>query len=64
LAAWVKANVRYSEVLLKIEPLTRELNGLMSKLSKFMERVTECENQLQQIDDATEKLNNDFAKKT
>lgn len=36
----------------------------MSKLSKFMERVTECENQLQQIDDATEKLNNDFAKKT
>jgi len=32
LAVWVKANVRYSEVLLKIEPLTRELNGLMEKL--------------------------------
>jgi len=32
LAAWVKANVKYSEVLLKIEPLTLELNGLLSKL--------------------------------
>ena len=29
LAAWVKANVKYSEVLLKIEPLTNELRGLM-----------------------------------
>jgi hypothetical protein len=35
LAAWVKANVMYSEVLLKIEPLTSELNGLMAKLAKF-----------------------------
>jgi len=35
LAAWVKANVMYSEVLLTIEPLTSELNGLMSKLAKF-----------------------------
>ena len=35
LAAWVKANVKYSEVLLKIEPLTSELNGLMNKLYKF-----------------------------
>lgn len=32
LAAWVKANVKYSEVLLKIEPLTSELNGLLHKL--------------------------------
>ena len=28
LAAWAKANVKYSEVLLKIEPLTNELEGL------------------------------------
>lgn len=39
LAAWVKANVKYSEVLLKIEPLTNELNGLMAKLQKFQIRV-------------------------
>lgn len=34
LASWVKANVKYSEVLLKIEPLTNELNNLMSKLQQ------------------------------
>ena len=28
LAAWAKANVKYSEVLLKIEPLTSELESL------------------------------------
>jgi len=32
LAAWVKANVMYSEVLLSIEPLSAELDGLMNKL--------------------------------
>ena len=46
LAAWVKANVKYSEVLLKIEPLTAELNGLLHKLEKFQIRVRECEEQL------------------
>ena len=35
LAAWVKANVKYSEALLKIEPLTNELNGLLSKHTKW-----------------------------
>jgi dynein heavy chain 2 len=64
LAAWVKANVKYSEVLLKIEPLTTELNGLMAKLQKFQLRVQECELQLQELDVATEKLNQDFAQKT
>ena len=33
LASWVKANVKYSEVLLKIEPLTSELDGLLKKLN-------------------------------
>lgn len=61
LAAWVKANVRYSEVLLKIEPLTRELNGLVDKLQKFQMRVEECKDQLQELEKATEILNNNFA---
>lgn len=42
LAAWVKANVMYSEVLLSIEPLTAELDGLMRKLEKSTQRVEEC----------------------
>lgn len=64
LAAWVKANVMYSEVLLKIEPLTAELNGLMSKLQKFQQRVDECRAQLQELEIATEQLNQNFAQKT
>ena len=32
LAACVRENFKYSEVLLKIEPLTSELNGLLNKL--------------------------------
>ena len=43
LASWVQANVKYSEVLLKIEPLTNELNGLTNKLQKFQVRVEECQ---------------------
>jgi dynein heavy chain 2 len=34
LAAWCVANVKYSEVLLKIEPLTSELDGLLSRLKQ------------------------------
>lgn len=43
LAAWVRANVKFSEVLLKIEPLTNELNGLQAKLQKSQIRVQECQ---------------------
>lgn len=63
LAAWVKANVMYSEVLLKIAPLSRELNGLMTKLEKFQQRVDECREQLGELEVATEELNRDFGDK-
>lgn len=39
LASWVKANVKYSQVLLMIEPLTSELDGLVRKLHQSQERV-------------------------
>lgn len=64
LAAWVKANVKYSEVLLKIEPLTSELNGLLMQLEKSQARVQQCEYQLQQLEIQTEKLNVNFTEKT
>lgn len=60
LASWVKANVKYSEVLLKIEPLTSELDKLMRKLQESQHRVEQCEVQLQQLSEQTEQLNNDF----
>ena len=61
---WVKANVKYSEVLLKIEPLTSELDRLVQKLHQSQERVEQCQVQLTQLSEQTEKLNNDFQAKT
>lgn len=64
LAAWVKANVKYSEVLLTIQPLTDELNGLLKKLKKSQERVQECRAQLDELDAQTEVLQENFSQKT
>lgn len=64
LAAWVRANVKYSEVLLKVEPLTSELNVLMQKLNKSQQRVAECQRQLDELDHSVQALNQNFAKKT
>ena len=60
LAAWVKANVMYSEILLKIEPLTTELDGLVYKLNQSQARVDECQVQLNELSAQTDALNNDF----
>lgn len=43
LAAWCVSQVKYSEVLLKIEPLTSELDGLLERLQISQQRVQECE---------------------
>ena len=64
LAAWVKANVKYSEALLKIEPLTNELNALMSKLQKSQFRMMECVKALEELDGSVQTLNDNFANKT
>ena len=42
LAAWSIANLKYSEILLKIEPLTSELDKLSAKLAQSQARVNEC----------------------
>ena len=64
LAAWVQANVKYSEALLKIEPLTNELNALMSKLQKSQFRMMECVKALEELDGSVQTLNDNFANKT
>ena len=64
LAAWVKAQVKYSEVLLKIEPLEREMNSLLADLQTSQSRVDECTKQLQQLEDSTKILNNELKAKT
>jgi dynein heavy chain 2, cytosolic len=42
----VKANVRYSIVLEKIQPLEEELAEAVSALDKAQARLTECEDEL------------------
>jgi hypothetical protein len=42
----VKANVRYSIVLEKIQPLEEELTEAISALDKAQARLTECEDEL------------------
>jgi len=64
LAAWVLANVKYSEVLLKIDPLEREMNGLLAELEVSQNRVDECTHQLQELDDSTKVLNVEMREKT
>lgn len=64
LAAWVKANVKYSEVLLKIEPLETEMNHLLKDLHESQTRVNECTVQLEELEQSTKVLNNELKAKT
>jgi dynein heavy chain 2 len=64
LAAWVTANVKYSEVLLKIGPLEREMNALLEDLQQSEARVEECTSQLEQLEDSTKILNLEMREKT
>ena len=50
LAAWVKANVRYSIVLEKIQPLTTKLEDAKRNLDQYKDRLTQCETELAEID--------------
>uniref|UniRef100_A0A4W6FB11 Dynein cytoplasmic 2 heavy chain 1 n=1 Tax=Lates calcarifer TaxID=8187 RepID=A0A4W6FB11_LATCA len=49
LAAWVKANVQYSHVLERIEPLEREQAGLLENLRKTESRKNKLEDQLNSV---------------
>ena len=64
LAAWTIANVKYSKVLLKIEPLESELRRLQHQLDESTRRAKECEEQLEELDGQTKVLNQELMKKT
>lgn len=64
MAAWVKANVRYSLVLDKIQPLEEELNEATRALEGAQERMKECEEELAEIDERVKELQNNFKKTT
>nr|XP_026693267.1 cytoplasmic dynein 2 heavy chain 1-like isoform X1 [Ciona intestinalis] len=64
LAEWVKANVKYSEVLEKIEPLEKEQNKLQRNLEKAESRVTKLGKALDDLDGRVLELRNKFEKRT
>lgn len=64
LAVWVKANIRYSLVIEKIEPLQQELEEEVSKLEESQKRLQKCEEELKEIDTRVAKLKKEFAERT
>ena len=64
LAAWVKANIRYSVVLEKIQPLEAELARAEEDLAKCNLRLRQCEEEISTIDDRVAALKAEFSDKT
>ncbi|MEQ2260911.1 Cytoplasmic dynein 2 heavy chain 1, partial [Xenotaenia resolanae] len=64
LAAWVKANVQYSFVLERIEPLEREQAGLLENLKKTEGRKNKLEDQLNNVGAKVNNLKEKFQRHT
>ena len=64
LAAWVKANLKFSLVLEKIAPLEDMLAKLTASLASSKTRLVECEEELQVLDQRVVEMKDEFAKKT
>uniref|UniRef100_H2ZEZ6 Cytoplasmic dynein 2 heavy chain 1 n=1 Tax=Ciona savignyi TaxID=51511 RepID=H2ZEZ6_CIOSA len=64
LAEWVKANVKYSVVLEKIEPLEKEQNKLQRNLERAESRVLKLGKALDEVDARVLELRNKFEKRT
>ena len=64
LAAWVKANVKYSYILTKIGPLEREMAHLQDSLAESTMRLRRCEEDLATLDERVAALKTDFQQRT
>ncbi|XP_063807614.1 cytoplasmic dynein 2 heavy chain 1 isoform X2 [Pseudophryne corroboree] len=64
LAAWVKANVQYSHVLEKIQPLEKEQAVLQSNFRKTEERKQKLEHQLNTVGQRVTELKEKFQSRT
>ena len=64
MAAWVKANIKYSLVIEKIEPLQEQLDDEVRKLEASQARLQRCEDELKEIDDKVLLLKQEFANRT
>ena len=64
MAAWVLANIRYSTVLEKIQPLERDLEEQVYQLEQSQNRLKRCEEELQEIDERVSQLKAEFGDRT
>lgn len=64
LATWVKANLKYSMVLNKIEPLEADLAEAKRSLEASQQRLAQCESELKSIDVVVDKMKTQFGEKT
>ncbi|KAM3875467.1 cytoplasmic dynein 2 heavy chain 1 [Diretmus argenteus] len=64
LAAWVKANVQYSHVMERIEPLEREQAGLLENLRKTESKKNKLEEQLNSVGAKVNELKEKFQCRT
>lgn len=60
LAAWVRANIRYSYVLEKIEPLEQEQAVLKANLDKSEEKLVKLANALEKLDQNVKEMRDRF----
>ncbi|KAE9115561.1 Cytoplasmic dynein 2 heavy chain 1 [Phytophthora fragariae] len=64
LATWVKANLKYSMVLNKIEPLENDLAEAKRSLEASQQRLLQCESELKKIDVKVDQMKVQFGEKT
>ncbi|QDZ22651.1 heavy chain of dynein [Chloropicon primus] len=64
MAAWVKANIKYSHVLERIAPLERNLHELSEGLEQSRNRMNQCQSDLDELDSQVQRLKEDFGKRT
>ncbi|TPX62627.1 hypothetical protein PhCBS80983_g00247 [Powellomyces hirtus] len=64
LATWVKANLQYSSILEKIQPLEADLARLTKSLDTSRERVNSLKKELAVVDDKVATLKEDFSGRT
>jgi len=64
LAAWVKANLEYSAVLIKIAPLEKANAELQADLEASKDRLEKCQTAMAVLDEKVKELKDNFARKT
>ncbi|VDN08033.1 unnamed protein product [Thelazia callipaeda] len=64
LAAWVKANLDYSTILRRVEPLQKEKNCLIKNLSEAENQMKKLSKDLETVDEQVAKLKHTFEART